>query len=116
MDADLVVKAPGVIRDFIVTVSENFKPAIAAIASEDGSVTDMDLINNQYLITMLSEVAPSLPTGNSLKGQTVVDFPLSALVPMIAGVGNSGEDYIFTLHVTDELGQTLVKSLTFHLE
>ena len=116
VDADLVVKAPGVIRDFIVTVSENFKPAIAAIASEDGSVTDMDLINNQYLITMLSEVAPSLPTGNSLKGQTVVDFPLSALVPMIAGVGNSGEDSIFTLHVTDELGQTLVKSLTFHLE
>lgn len=116
VNADLVVKAPGVIRDFIVTVSENFKPAIAAIASEDGSVTDMDLINNQYLITMLAEVAPSLPTGNSLKGQTVVDFPLSALVPMIAGVGNSGEDYIFTLHVTDELGQKLVKSLTFHLE
>ncbi|MGN1046160.1 MAG: DUF4493 domain-containing protein [Candidatus Cryptobacteroides sp.] len=116
VDADLVVKAPGVIKNFLVTVSDNFKPAIAVIASEDGSVTEMDLINNEYLITMLSSVAPSLPTGNALKGQTVVDFPLSALVPMIAGVGSSGEDYIFTLHVTDELGQTLVKSLTFYLE
>ena len=115
-DADLVVKAPGVIRDFLVTVSENFQDAIALIASEDGSVKDMDLINNEYLISMLASVAPTLPTGDSLKGQTVVDFSLSALVPMIAGVGNSGEDYIFTLHVTDELGQTLVKSLTFHLE
>lgn len=116
VDADLVVKAPGKIRDFLVTVSDNFKPAIAVIASPDGTVSEMDLINNEYLISMLASVAPSLPTGDSLKGQTLVDFPLSALVPMIAGVGTSGEDYVFTLHVTDELGQSFVKSLTFHLD
>ena len=55
-----------------------------------------------------------LPVGDQLLGQTEVAFSLSKLVPMIAAVGNQGEDYIFTLEVTDEKDQILRKDVEFH--
>ena len=39
---------------------------------------------------------------------------LGKLVPLIASVGNQGEDYVFTLEVTDEKDQQLVKSVVFY--
>lgn len=118
LNVDLVVKAPGKIRDFIVSVSDNFKNAIAAIATEDehNPVDYMDLINNQFLITNLKDVAPDLPTGDALKGQTTVDFKLSGMMPLLAAVAEPGDDIVFTLSVTDELGQALNKSIIFRRE
>ena len=47
MSVDLVVKAPGKIKSFVVRVSENFQPAISMIASNPY----LDLINDQKAIT-----------------------------------------------------------------
>jgi hypothetical protein len=43
-----------------------------------------------------------------------VAFSLSKLVPLIASVGNQGEEYVFTLEVTDEKDQQLVQSVVFY--
>ncbi len=108
MDVNLVVKAPGKIKSFRVTVSDNFASLVDEMGAENGV---MDLINNSELIGNLGEL---LPTGDALRGKTEVPFSLSNLVPLIATVGNKGEDYTFTLDVEDELGQTLSKVCTFH--
>lgn len=108
MDVNLVVKAPGKIKSFRVTVSDNFASIVDEMGAENGV---MDLINNSELIGNLGEL---LPTGDALRGKTEVPFSLSNLVPLIATVGNKGEDYTFTLDVEDELGQTLSKVCTFH--
>jgi hypothetical protein len=71
----------------------------------------LDLINHQPTIEALGTM---LPVGDQLYGQTEVQFSLSKLVPLIATVGNQGEDYIFTLEVTDELDRTLVKDVPFY--
>ena len=110
MSVDLVVKVPGKIKSFVVEVSENFQSAISMIASNPY----LDLINDQKAITNLKDVAPDLPTAERLVGKTQVDFPLSGLMPLLNGVGTPGEDYIFTLKVGDEAGNTLTKSLTFY--
>jgi hypothetical protein len=41
-------------------------------------------------------------------------FSLSKLVPMIAAVGNQGEEYVFTLEVIDQKGQKLVQDVLFY--
>ena len=71
----------------------------------------LDLINDQPTKDALGTM---LPVGDQLYGQTEVLFSLSKLVPLIASVGNPGEDYVFTLEVTDELDQTLVKDVFFY--
>lgn len=110
MDVNLVVKAPGKIKSFVVTVSENFAKWVNMMGAVNGV---MDLINNQDLINNL---AGMMPAGDQLLNQTEVNFSLSSLVPLIAkdGVGVPGEDYTFTLDVEDALGQTLTKVCTFH--
>lgn len=108
MDVNLVVKAPGKIKQFKVTVSENFTEMVGMMGAENGV---MDLINNTTLIENLGGM---LPTGNELLNQTEVNFSLSQLVPLISQVGTAGEDYSFTLDVEDALGQTLSKACIFH--
>ena len=110
MDVNLVVKAPGKIKSFVVTVSENFAHMVNLMGADNGV---MDLINNQELI---GNLAGMMPAGDQLLNQTEVNFSLSSLVPLIAedGVGVPGEDYTFTLDVEDALGQTLKKVCTFH--
>lgn len=108
MDVNLVVKAPGKIKQFKVTVSDNFTEMVGMMGAENGV---MDLINNTTLIENLGGM---LPTGNELLNQTEVNFSLSQLVPLISQVGTAGEDYSFTLDVEDALGQTLSKACIFH--
>ena len=108
MNVELTVIAPGVIKEFIVRVSDNFLPAIQMLVP---GIEYLDLINHQSTIDALGTM---LPVGDQLLGQTEVLFSLSKLVPLIASVGNPGEDYIFTLEVTDELDQTLVKEVPFY--
>lgn len=111
MDVNLVVKAPGKIKQFKVTVSENFAEMVNALGAENGV---MDLIGNEALCSTLNEMGLGLPTGDQLLGKTEVPFSLSNLVPMIAGIGNQGEDYTFTLDVEDALGQSLTKVCKFY--
>ena len=108
MDVNIVVKAPGKIKEFKVTVSENFAEMVGAMGAVDG---EMDLINNETIIGNLEDM---LPTGDQLLNQTEVNFSLSGLVPLIGAVGNPGEDYTFTLYVQDALGQSLTKVCKFH--
>ncbi|MDE6148340.1 MAG: DUF4493 domain-containing protein [Bacteroidales bacterium] len=108
MDVNIVVKAPGKIKEFKVTVSENFAEMVGAMGAVDG---EMDLINNETIIGNLEDM---LPTGDQLLNQTEVNFSLSGLVPLIGAVGNPGEDYTFTLYVQDALGQSLTKVCKFY--
>lgn len=108
MNVELIVKVPGKIQSFIVRVSENFQSAIEMVASHPY----LDLINDRKAIENLGS---KLPAGDQLKGRTEVNFPLSALIPLISTVGNPGEDYLFTLEVGDEAGNQLSQTLTFHL-
>lgn len=108
MSVELMVYAPEKIKGFIVYVSDNFLGAI-----------QMLVLGAKYLDLIYDEVAKDqlgtmLPVGDQLLGQTEVAFSLSKLVPMIAAVGNQGEDYIFTLEVTDEKDQILRKDVEFH--
>ncbi len=108
MDVNLTVSAPGKIKKFTVTVSENFAELVDAMGAENGV---MDLIYNEDLVQSMGGI---LPTGDRLLDQTEVEFSLSTLVPLIKEVGNPGEDYTFTLYVEDALGQSLTKVCRFH--
>jgi hypothetical protein len=108
MSVELMVYAPAKIKEFVVKVSDNFLPVIQSL-----------LPGAEYLDLIYDEVTKEtfgsmLPVGDQLLGQTEVAFSLSRLVPLIASVGNPGEDYIFTLEVTDEKGQKLVQDVPFH--
>ena len=108
MNVELMVYAPAKIKGFVVRVSENFLPAIQLLVP---GADCLDLIGDQ---TAMDALGSMLPVGDQLLGQTEVTFSLSSLVPLIASVGNQGEDYVFTLEVTDEKDQQLVKSVTFY--
>lgn len=108
MSVELMVYAPAKIKSFIVKVSDNFLPVIHMLIPE---VEYLDLINDQATKDQLGSM---LPVGDQLLGQTEVAFSLSGLVPFIADVGKQGQDYVFTLEVTDEKDQTLVKPIEFY--
>jgi hypothetical protein len=108
MNVELMVYAPAKIKGFVVRVSDNFLPAIQMLVP---GADCLDLIGDPSAIEALGTM---LPVGDQLLGKTEVAFSLSKLVPLIATVGNQGEDYVFTLEVTDEKDQQLVKSVTFY--
>lgn len=108
MNVELMVYAPEKIKGFIVRVSDNFLPAIHMLVP---GAEYLDLIGDPEAIEALGTM---LPVGDQLLGQTEVAFSLSKLVPLIASVGNQGEDYVFTLEVIDEKDQQLVQSVTFY--
>ena len=103
MDVNLVVNVPGRIATFVVGVKSSVLEPVVG--------TSMDLIYDESFIENFGSL---LPTGDALLGQTRVDFSLSALVPLIGGLGAAPEsEHVFTLNVTDEYGQSLSKALTF---
>lgn len=103
MDVNLVVNVPGKIATFVVGVQSSVLEPIVG--------TSMDLIYDE---TFIENFGGLLPTGDALLGQTSVNFSLSSLVPMIAGLNaEPGSEHIFTMNVTDEYGQTLTRPLTF---
>ena len=108
MNVELMVYAPAKIKGFVVRVSDNFIPAIQMLVP---GADCLDLIGNPVAIEALGTM---LPVGDQLLGQTEVVFSLSSLVPLIASVGNKGEDYVFTLEVIDEKDQQLVQSVVFY--
>ena len=108
MNVELMVYAPEKIKGFVVKVSDNFLPAIQMLVP---GVEALDLINDTEVMAALGTM---LPVGDQLLGKTEVAFSLSKLVPLIASVGNQGEDYVFTLEVTDEKDQQLVQSVVFY--
>lgn len=121
MDIDLVVKAPGKIKTFLVVVDspslETLLPGMTGIDGKAGCT--LDLINNQTLIENFKSMELNLPTADQLKGQTEVNFPLSSLVPMIYGIENgkkeqASSDHKFTLKLTDESDQEFSQTLVFH--
>lgn len=107
MNVELTIFAPAKIKGFIVHISENFLPAIQVLVP---GAEYLDLIGDENTMTALESI---LPVGEQLLGQTEVLFSLSRLVPLISGFPQ-GEDYVFTLEVTDELDQKLVKAVEFY--
>ena len=121
MKIDLIVKAPGKIKTFLVVIDspslETLLPGMTGIEGKAGCT--LDLINNKTLIANFKELEINLPTGDDLKGQTEVNFPLSSLVPMVYGIEakkpqQADSDHKFTLKLTDEAGQELSQTLVFH--
>ena len=111
VDVDLKINVPAGINTFVVQVSENFKDAVSVITT--GNVDYLDLINDTAVISALSEMDPTMPLGSNLKGQTSVDFSLTSLIDLIKMVGTPGDEYVFTLELTDTSGVEFTRSLTF---
>ncbi len=109
MDVNLVVTAAEGIETFVVDVaSETLTPMLSLL----GIGTSMDLINDDNAIAMLSELG--VPTGDDLYGKTSVNFSLSNLIPLIYALSpEAGSKHVFTLKVTDAVGQSLTQALTF---
>ena len=121
MEIDLVVKAPGKIKTFLVVVDspslETLLPGMTGIDGKAGCT--LDLINNKTLIENFKSMEINLPAADQLKGQTEVNFPLSSLVPMIYGIEEAkkeqaSSDHKFTLQLTDESDQEFSQTLVFH--
>ena len=113
LNADLVVTAPEKVASFKVQVDSPCLTETISSLTQDGTST-MDLINDEGLISFLADAAPTLPTGNDLKGQTNINFFLTSLVKLIDLYGSApGNRHNFTLVVTDEKGQTLNQTVTF---
>ena len=117
MNVEITINAPKKIKTFVVTVdSPTLKSVLPAMVSadyvhSDGTV-DLDLINDA---TAVENLASLMPTGDKIKGQTSIDFSLSQLVPMILALSpEAGTDHVFTLKLSDEAGNSLAKTLTFH--
>lgn len=108
MSVELMVYAPAKIKEFVVKVSDNFLPAIKMLVP---GAEHLDLINDEVAKEALGNM---LPVGDQLLDKTEVLFSLSKLVPLIATVGNQGEDYVFTLEVEDHKGQKLVQDVVFY--
>ena len=122
MSIDLVVKAPGKIKTFLVIVDspalKTLLPGMIGIKENKDNCT-LDLINDPALIASFKELDIALPTGDALKGQTEVNFPLSSLVPMVYGIESNKKeqadsDNKFTLKLLDESDQEFTKTLVFH--
>ena len=121
MAIDLIVKAPGKIKAFLVVVDspslETLLPGMTGIPGKEGCT--LDLINNEKLIGKFKTMHINIPTGDALLGKTSVDFPLSDLVPIIYAMESENQlqadsDHKFTLQLTDEAGQELSQTLVFH--
>ncbi len=115
MDVNIRVKAEAGIGTFIVKVnSPVLSPVISALTSDNSS--DMDLIGDSSLIGALDGLTGgTLPAGEKLAGKTEVNFNLSSLVPMILALSpEKGSDHVFTLEVSDKIGQSFSRKLTFH--
>lgn len=123
LNADVVVKVPGKIKTFVVSVdSEVLAPVIAALKGDasyqyaPGRPFEMDLIGDPAMIAALNGLGLDIPTGDALSGKSEVIFPLSGLIPMIRLYDPApGSNHIFTLKVCDAEEQTLQKSLTFYI-
>lgn len=112
MDVNIQISAPAGISTFVVSVdSDVLEPVVGMV---NGGSNRMDLINGtQDLLEMLSGFG--VPTGDRLKDQVSVSMDLSSLVPLILQFGPAnGSDHTFTLDLSDNSGQTLSRSVTFH--
>lgn len=115
VDVNLTVSAPAGIKSFIVSVesdSDMFMGILVQMTQDHSS--NMDLINDAGLISALDELTQgALPTGDSLKDKTEVNFNLSNLVSMLALFSQPGNVHSFTLNLEDNAGNTLTKTCSF---
>lgn len=112
MDVDLLVTAPEGIAGFTVGIDTS-SATIKAVLSLFGISTEFDLINgNESLVSLLEEYG--FPAGDDLYGQTEVTVSLSTFIPLLASLGlDSGTELSATLTVTDSIGRSTSKTLTF---
>lgn len=122
MDVDLQVTSPNGILSFIIKVTcpdPNFLAAMDAMVAEannssnnDGKVV-LDLISDSTIANALNKLG--VPAGDNLLYKTSVDFSLSGLIPMIKKAATTEGNYIFETTVTDRNGNSVTKTLNFHL-
>jgi hypothetical protein len=122
MEVDLQVTSPNGIMSFVIKVTcpdPVFLAAMNAMVAEanqssnnDGKVV-LDLITDAKTVVALK--AFGVPTGTDLLYKTSVELSLSNLFPMITKVATTEGNYIFEATVTDRNGNSVTKTLTFHL-
>lgn len=116
MNVDICITAEAGIKEFVVSVDSHVLSPSISLLTTDGT-PNMDLINDQKLIMMLSLFDLQLPVGDNLRDRTEVLFSLSGMIPMISDLSGQRDhdtNHIFTLNMTDNENRTLSKSLTFH--
>lgn len=101
----MTIKMPAGISSFVVNVSDNFKPLVKAITTNN--VEYIDLINDPKILTNFAE--SPLPTGDEIKDQTEVLFDLTSFVSMLLALQNDNDQtVVFVLEAYDNYGVPLL--------
>ncbi len=118
VSVNLVLSAPKGIREFIIYVDSDVLSKTIHAMTEAGEAGDemengiavMDMINDEALYNNLGE---TLPMKDAVLNQTNVPLSLSSLVPYINIYKPAvGAKHIFKLHVVDNAGNVLEKTVT----
>lgn len=123
MSVELTLNVPEGIEEFTIDVTSDTQAFLYLVSlmtstpQEVGSIdyVHIDLINDPAAVSAMKGVG--LKTGDELKDQTIVEFSLSSLIPMIPSAGQAGPDtyHTFELSVTDKAGNSASWPLTFHV-
>ncbi len=111
MDVNLTIKAPAGIKSFTVKVDS--EPLNNGEGLLDGfKLTELDLVNpseeTAFIVTMI------LGEGQTVADATELNFDLSTLVPLIAGLTTEDGYHSFTLNIVDNNAKSLEKTCRFH--
>ena len=117
-DYNMSIHAPEGIKSFLVKVrSEKLNPLIVSTMTNEPEVEGvavMDMIGNSTLVTNATTMGLGLPVGDQLLDVTdPVEFRLNNLLVLIPALADNGTTHVFTLDLTDNKNQNLVKDFTF---
>lgn len=113
LNVEFKISAPAGISSFVLTVTSK---ALEATLAEMGLTGTLDLVNDEKVISAMASLAPSLITGNDLKGKTDVIVNITELVKKIKGIATEEETHSFKMVAGDINGKTAEKTCTFYFK
>ena len=111
LDATLSIIAPGKIKSLVVGIdSDLLEPILSAMQVP----AEFDLVSNTEVGTILDGLTQgALPTGEDLLDKEEVEFNITALVKLIAGIATETGDHSFSIKVTDGNDKSVSAVCTF---
>ena len=111
LDASLSIVAPGKIKNLVVGInSDLLEPILSAMQVP----SEFDLVTDTQVGAILDGLTQgSLPTGEDLLDKEEVNFNITSLVSLIAGIATETGDHSFSITVTDGNGKSVSATCTF---
>lgn len=111
LDASLSIVAPGKIKNLVVGINSDL---LEPILSEMQVPSEFDLVTDTQVGAILDGLTQgSLPTGEDLLDKEEVNFNITSLVSLIAGIATETGDHSFSITVTDGNGKSVSATCTF---